>query len=305
MKLILTAAIMCLLLIDARAQDMSAATTMERIDVTPGEFSIALPGITYADREIRGKYQKFKLVSFFDGIQFELTHYVAPLAELRDLARVGVDTQFRRALFNGFAIVYASPDPDVNAYRFTIDDRTYELAIVGAADTDRRVARVLGTVRLKGEGYFDYPPDLTIKIVDRDLKMIATSPEVLAAFSVVKPDRDPKVTFPKIATIGADISERLDRCAVILERPIAIASTETVVGKRGPWSAVLRIGLRADGQVGDIEVLETPSKAYGRICARAASKIRFIPAMKDGKPVDSVLTIRYVAKLRVERYFRP
>lgn len=59
-------------------------------------------------------------------------------------------------------------------------------------------------------------------------------------------------------------------------------------------SAILRIQFLSDGKLGDIAVVvKIPYTGMTELALDAAKKIRFVPAIKDGKPTDSFRMVQY------------
>lgn len=88
---------------------------------------------------------------------------------------------------------------------------------------------------------------------------------------------------------GKEVSVR----AVIKSRPLPVYPRgERLSGVA--WEVKLRIILGADGKVRDeIEVLEGLRPAFTEEAIKAARRIKFEPAQKDGRPVSQYVTLIY------------
>ncbi|HEX8069354.1 MAG TPA: energy transducer TonB [Pyrinomonadaceae bacterium] len=69
--------------------------------------------------------------------------------------------------------------------------------------------------------------------------------------------------------------------------------TEEARRHRYRGEALLRVVLRADGRVTDIEVMQRAAHGMTEACVAAASGIKFEPALKDGRAVSQYVTIVY------------
>ena len=56
---------------------------------------------------------------------------------------------------------------------------------------------------------------------------------------------------------------------------------------------VLRVVLKASGEIGDIKVVRDLPDGLTEECIRVAREIRFEPAMKNGNPVSQYLKVQY------------
>lgn len=55
----------------------------------------------------------------------------------------------------------------------------------------------------------------------------------------------------------------------------------------------LRVEFKADGTIGEIGLVESAGRSYDEAAFKAARKIKFIPAMVDGKPIDVAPVLPY------------
>ena len=59
----------------------------------------------------------------------------------------------------------------------------------------------------------------------------------------------------------------------------------------------LKMVLRKTGKVTDVTVLQSSGCSYDREAIKAASKLKFDPALKDGQPVSQYAEVRYKTEI--------
>lgn len=85
-------------------------------------------------------------------------------------------------------------------------------------------------------------------------------------------------------------SNKFDTPLRILEKPRA-SRTDGQDCSRG--KVVLRVTFLASGEIGLIDVISGMGNGLTESSIEAAKKIKFIPAMKDGKPVTVIKPVEY------------
>ncbi len=83
-------------------------------------------------------------------------------------------------------------------------------------------------------------------------------------------------------------SKEVDRRAEVTKMP-EVVYTEEARRNRVEGTVRLSVILRASGEVGDIVVLRSLPHGLNEEAIRAAKKIKFRPAIKDGRPVQFAL----------------
>lgn len=83
-----------------------------------------------------------------------------------------------------------------------------------------------------------------------------------------------------------------DRSARIISQAQP-AYTEAARRNRTEGDVSLRITLSADGTVGDVETITSLPDGLTEQAEKAARSIKFVPAMRNGSPVDEARTITY------------
>jgi TonB family protein len=99
-------------------------------------------------------------------------------------------------------------------------------------------------------------------------------------------------------------SKQVDTKATILSKPAPSYSREARrAGIRG--YVILKVVLSSTGKIGRIKVLRGLPFGLTENGIRAACKIKFQPAVKDGQPVSQTLQVDYAFSLSHSPIFRP
>ncbi len=115
------------------------------------------------------------------------------------------------------------------------------------------------------------------------LLTLANSPSSLAASSRQNTNQtNAKVYEPK----------EVDRKAKVTKRSEP-QYTEQARRNHTSGFVVLRVVLKASGEIGDIKVVRDLPDGLTEECIRVAQEIRFEPAMKNGNPVSQYLKVQY------------
>ncbi|HEY0546836.1 MAG TPA: TonB family protein [Pyrinomonadaceae bacterium] len=82
-------------------------------------------------------------------------------------------------------------------------------------------------------------------------------------------------------------------------KPTVVMSKAKILSKPYPegggqqGTVLLQVVLRANGEVGDIHVLSASNDKLAELAVEAARKIKFTPAMKDGRAVSQYIRVEY------------
>jgi TonB family protein len=96
--------------------------------------------------------------------------------------------------------------------------------------------------------------------------------------------------------------EEVTKPAVIISMPPA--QVQAKKGKLLDRNGTVKVGvvLSSNGQVRDVMVLEGLSQSQNFAAVKAARRITFMPAQKDGRPVSQMLVAEYTFRLVTEEY---
>ena len=161
---------------------------------------------------------------------------------------------------------FVYPDGNGVAQFFASEDRLYDFRTYGAPPDDARI-----------RGFFHY----------LSLKKVKGSIEVPEAASLT-PGVDPNETI----YLGSQVDTRIR----VLKKPEP-SYTETARSHQTTGAVVLKCVFGADGKVSNIRIVAGLPDGLTEKAIQAAHKIKFIPAMKDGKPVSMWMQVEYYFNL--------
>jgi len=116
----------------------------------------------------------------------------------------------------------------------------------------------------------------------------ATRPAAVTPTSSAARTPAPPVARPPAAAVSASGAE---------SRPFALSqelpawSATDALSRRSTFSGAVTVRIGTDGRVESAEITRTVHPTYDQLLLRAARNWRYQPAMRDGKPVASELTV--------------
>lgn len=168
----------------------------------------------------------------------------------------------------------------------------YTVFITANDDKNLTLINFLNSIKLDNEPFFKQTSNVENKEVGVSLDSLKTSPAVLEALA----KKDTEKTKIKYDLDG---KEELDADLARYSRPLLMIRksspkyTDSARQNNTQGEVKLNVVFRADGQIGDIIVLNGLSNGLTEQAVMAARKIKFLPAEIDGKYVDVIKTVRY------------
>jgi len=276
--------IVCLLFVtDANAQtpSQSDSSPWKRYSVRDEQFSIALPTLPamHTSRLFFEPTQKYRtqrlLGSYADGVVYTILvlENPKPQESLEGfIAHNGYSlhpSNGRNVICDGFAGQEFS-DPTRVLQFFATENRLYRFSALSVAENDPRVKQFLSSVSLnKKEG---------LEVIDGPGE----------PFQPV--DQSP----PSEADASAKIytGKEVDRKARLGMKPEP-SYTESARSNQIVGTVVLRVVFSSNGMVNNIRVVSGLPGGLTERAIDAARKIKFIPAMKDGKYISMWMQLEY------------
>ena len=276
--------IVCLLFVtDANAQtpSQSDSSPWKRYSVRDEQFSIALPTVPamHTSRLFYEPTQKYRtqrlLGSYADGVVYTILVLENPQSResLADFISTNsyslVLTAGQNVVRDGFAGKEFSA-PDYVYQFFATENRLYRFHAISRTENDPRVRQFLSSVSLnKKDG---------VEVIDG----VGEPFEPVGQTSPSEADPPPKIHTGK----------EVDRKARLGMKPEP-SYTESARQNQIAGTVVLRVVFSSNGMVTNIRVVSGLPYGLTDRAIDAARKIKFIPAMKDGKYVSMWMQLEY------------
>jgi len=264
---------------NALAQSVPSRSAWQAYTVSGEEFSVALPALPAMDsenrfvRRLQSARMERQIGAYADGVAYVIYTYENPkpqqtleqFIEERKSRNSPPVVAERAVTVNGFAGKAFEREASVHQF-FATDKHLYSFAAIGAPANDPRVIKFFSSLTLgktrAGKEVSDGPgrpaePDTSAD----DAATIYTSKDVdKKARLAMKPE--PRYTEP--------------------------ARMNAITGV-----VVLKCAFNANGMVTNISAVSGLSFGLTEQSIKAARKIRFVPAMKDGKYVSTWMQLEY------------
>jgi TonB family protein len=117
------------------------------------------------------------------------------------------------------------------------------------------------------------------------LDSLKTSPEITAALNQKVIEKEAVTAKTDLMRKATDPKAPPFQRPVVLLRSLNFVSPREAEGYKG--EVLLKVTLLADGTIGDIFVEKSLSKRLDKICVKRVREVKFLPAMADGKLIDS------------------
>lgn len=294
------------------AQTPAAESRWETYTYPGEEFSVSMPEMPamYEEtRSIRGRPNETRTMrayaAYGDGVVYLIWSYDKPqpaegvdhFAQYfrtyklpRDVKVYGRE-EAKLGDFGGrrYGIVdgrFPDGDNEFTFYVYRARRHAYLVAAYGAGERDGAVRRFFQSFNLS-EG----PAGTAVaEVTPPKFEVLKKEPAKAADGHQQSTDADP----PAPADAPADYvpTKELTRKAVQVFRPeplyTELARREHITG-----TVTLRLFLRSDGKVSNIVAVSRLRHGLTENAVRAAGKIKFIPAVKDGRRVSQYVNVRY------------
>jgi TonB family protein len=276
--------IVCLLFVtdaNARTLSQSDSSHWKRYSLRDEQFSIALPTLPamHTSRVFFEPTRKYRtqwlLGSYADGVVYTILVLENPKSQesLEDFMAknsYGLDLPTGQNVNRaGFAGKEFSSPTQVTQF-FAVENRLYRFSAISVAENDPRVKQFLSSVSLnKKEG---------LEVIDgpgEPFEPVDESPASQAD-----------------AATKTYLGKEVDRKARLAMKPEP-SYTESARQNQIAGTVVLKVVFSSNGMVTNIRVLSGLPNGLTERAIDVARKIKFIPAMKDGKYVSMWILLEY------------
>lgn len=270
-----------------------------RIETTNKDLSVSFPPVFLVDAEKKDyDGQRQRIIAFQNGVQMELTVYDVndPKESLRGINESD-GSKNRGFTAHGFIgkRFSSNDDKEFSESIFLASKKNlYHLFVRTKTIDKQEVSRFIYSIKAGNKPLFiskDAINDATEEIVS--IASLKTNPEILEALNRKSEKSNRKISYE--SEDGLKITNEINdsiRPSIILVEPhpmsYAVKPTVYIFRKReGNGAAKIKVKLLANGQVGDITVFSKADRTVIYDFIEGVKEIKFLPAMKDGKPVDS------------------
>ena len=281
-KIVLSA---CLLILAATAAVAQPPKAWKRYTVKGEAFSIVFPTFPAmaTTEEFINRFEKFRrqrlLGAYADGLVYTASCYLNPKQELlEDFIEQEIFTHstfdrtsekdLKRNGFNGKQ--YVAPDKVPGTVQFfSTGNSIYRFEVFGAGLDDSRVKQYFSSIVL-GKS--------------------ASGIEVTDGFGV--PYESGPITQTDWSTQKPIVGKQAERTTIVIMKPEPMY-TEEARNKGITGTVVLKVAFFSDGSVGKISTIADLPYGLTEKAIEAARKIKFIPAVKDGRFVSMWMQLEY------------
>lgn len=171
----------------------------------------------------------------------------------------------------------------------------YEIYVSSQPLTAEKYGRVLSSILLKGKPLFgEMRP---AKTTEQSVEMSRISTNDVALVALRQPDStQEKLIKPGKGDAPEDLGDiwarKFSRRFIIVKKDKAAYTTEAR-DKNVSGDVILSVTFKGDGTLGDITLVKSLHDGLDDMAFQAAKKIKFVPALIDGKGVDVVRRVQY------------
>ena len=283
------------------AQEPAAAAGDDwtRLATENNEVSVSFPPGYIADVQEKKSGQKYFVYGFADGTEFEFKVFADELAP-RNLQLVGyeksattTETKIKIDDILG-KIVMRRSDPYEASFYFASKQFYYIVRARSPKGDNASIQRFARSLRLKGKpivqatGTSEVGPTVA-------LSTLRSSPEIVSALDSKSGSGGQVEYVLDVRELTKFQTDPDVRPAVIVQRQFPKLEYKHLQGARQQGTLVVKLRTKflANGQIGDIGVYSETNREFSDDCVNLAKKIKFIPAKKDGRPVDSYQIVTY------------
>lgn len=270
--------IVCLLFVTNAHAQTSSQSEWKRYSVPDEQFSVSLPtrpamhtSHLFFEPTRKDRIQRL-LGSYADGVVYTIVVLENPqhLELFEDFIlnnRYDADLAAGKSLTRDGVAGKEFTKPASVSQFFATENRFYRFSAISAAENDPRVGQFLSSISLKKkEG---------LEVIDGPGEQFESA------------DQSPVDGPPQIYT-----GKLVDRKARLGMKPEP-SYTEVARAKKITGTVVLKVVFSSNGMVENIQVLSGLPKGLTEVAIDAARKIKFIPAIKDGKYVSMWMQLEY------------
>lgn len=294
MKLVQTLFFIFLLAISLLAQE----TKWTRVESENQEVSASFPPNFLVNADTKESGQRYQIVGFQNGVKIEMVIYKDGDARGRlGRMRPPNDAETKTFKSQGFPgrNVITNKKRYVSSFYIASDDYFYFLNVSAPNSEKAEVTRFLYSIKLKGK-----PLVVKKDAVEPDDEIVSvtalkSSPEVIAALNRKTEKIKNKISYELESQGEEEAPDESLRPAIVVarQRPNFPRPNFNGIPQNASYRIKIRAKLLANGQVGDMTVYSSAERSLINSCVEAVKKTKFVPAQKDGNPVDYEYTFDY------------
>lgn len=260
-------------------------------------FSVPKDYLVNIKNYISGK--ETNIIGFQNGVTIEVSFYKDSQAKQRIKRPRPAD--FRKPVIKEYSkdnflirsLSYQQENYDTHFY-FASKNYFYIIEARAATGDKPELTRFLRSIKLNGQQIFTVASPITYPAEEvLTLQKLENSEQVVKVLEAKTVKRDREIKFESLAAYTEEKEDNDLRKAILLTdmKPTTPPLSRILNGtlpKGGEFR--IKMQLLASGQVGDITVYTNADISEARRFADAAKSLKFIPASKNGVPVDSFQT---------------
>lgn len=271
-----------------------------RVESDTKDLSVSFPNDFIIHNDKKDK-EPTRIFGFKNGVVMEL-HV---LKEMNPKDRLGRMTfapdlsasEFTKNKFQGKMAVSEESRKDFHQIIYLASNKNLYHLEVSAPDKGlSEITRFLLSIKIDNEAlYKGNLPQPGLETV-KTFTALPTSPEIIEANARKADKTETTATYKKLSEAAARDFRRYSRAPIVLDSSYPNFRASPSGNK--PFFARAEVKLLANGQVGDVVIYSDSNSIFTEACAKAARKIKFIPAQINGQNVDSVDIVEYHVRIQ-------
>jgi len=274
-----------------------------RFETAAKDLSISLPADYIVHTETDTYVDRKTIYSFENGVSMvfsaaDVKDAVGNLSRVKlERERDPIEMNFRIGGFEGKYITYQKPNFQSTIY-LARKNTSYRIEVSATSKDADEVIRLLRSIVVGGQRLATgVSPDVAMSNVI-SLKSLKTSPALTEIMEQVAEKYAGKISFEPLAAFRGCPSILPARPAITLSTVHADMNRGLLDVRKG-GEIRIRLDLLKNGSVGDIIVYSDVDVRVLKSFTDSAKKLKFVPASKDGEPVDSCHMVRFTFGVEV------
>lgn len=292
-----------LLILAGASVSGQASSNWVRFETSARDLSISMPAGYLVHTEADTYVDRKTVYSFENGVNMvfsaaDVKDAVGNLSRVKlEKERDPIEMNFRIGGFDGKYITYQKPNFQSTIY-LAKKNTSYRIEISAASKDADEVIRVLRSIVVGGQRLAtgDSQDAALTDVVS--LKSLKTSPALAEIMDGKSEKHAGKVSFEPLAAFTGCSSILPGRPAIVLTSVHADMNRGFLDVRKG-GEIRIRLDLLKNGFVGDIIVYSDVDVRVLRSFTDSAKKLKFVPASRDGAPVDSCHVVRFTFGVEV------
>ncbi|HQU82667.1 MAG TPA: energy transducer TonB [Pyrinomonadaceae bacterium] len=278
------------------AQNASVKKDWVTVKSDDEKLAVDFPADFIVDTETNEYDRISRLVGFNNGVIMEMVTYKAAAKSRFFSAPTnfsGAETiTFKKEDFDGMRRTYKDLSGYTRTY-YTLGNKKGVYSILVRVPNGKlaEAERFLFSIKLGGKPLFVNPKEQPTASKTVLLGSLKSSPEVLEALKSKPEKKTIKITTQDIVPESIPLDfEGLTSIPIVIEsNRIGQLPRDSlrVLPNGGEFIAYAKVSVLENGSVGEVWLYSNSGEDYAKACIEAVKKAKFIPAMKNGKPVDS------------------